>query len=350
MQLKYITGWDIGGAHTKVAIASNSNSISNLAQYVCPLWKGIDELSLVFKAIRNSYPIEKSIHCITMTGELVDSFDSRMDGVVKIIDLLVDELQGDNIFIFAGEKGLIKPDIAKEYYRSVASANWLASAKYISTKISDALFIDIGSTTCDIITIKDHLAIYEGYSDSERLAAQELVYCGVVRTPLFALCKSAPVQEIFIPIINEYFSNTADVYRLTHELPDYADSGSTQDGRDKDEQCSAARLARMFGYDYDSKALNLWRNIAKYIREQQIQMIINACRKQLIKTSLDLSTPIVGAGVGRFLIKDIASRLNRNYIDFGDLVQSSQVQHGYNVADCAPAVSVACLGFDKVSQ
>jgi len=347
MQHNYILGWDIGGAHIKLAKATNSESISEITQLGCPLWRGLDHFHDAISSVHTKFQLDDSFHCVTMTGELVDCFNSRKEGVEKIVEQVLDDFKSENIFFFAGDHGLIHPHQTSKLYHEVASANWLASAKYVATKIENALFVDIGSTTCDVITIQDHKVAFDGYSDSERLYTQELVYCGVVRTPIFAICKSAPVKGKFIPVINEYFSNFADVYRLTQELPSYADLSETLDGRSKDELCSAARVARMFGYDYDNEEISIWKDVAKYIREQQIQMIINACRKLLATKSLSLDTPLVGAGIGRFLVKELALRLNREYIEFGSFVHHKENASNYSVADCAPAVSVACLGFQE---
>ena len=155
------------------------------------------------------------------------------------------------------------------------------------------------------------------------------------------------MHDKFIPVINEYFSATADIYRLTEELPKHADLGETADGRNKDELGSAVRLARIFGHDANEHDLCMWRQVAEYVREQQLQMIIKACRKQLSKPVQPLSVPIIGAGVGRFLVKEVANRLNRQYIDFETLIEFKNSQHEITVGDCAPAASVACLGYQR---
>lgn len=348
VQHNSVMGWDIGGAHVKVALAIAADSIAQIAQLPCSLWLGLEQLKIAIAKLKKDFDFSHSAHAITMTGELVDHFGTRKEGVLNLVKEMECVLQGAEIHYFAGEKGLVSADNAMAMYKEVASANWLASASYIATQLSDALFIDVGSTTSDVVTIQGHTVKFDGYTDAERLYAQELVYCGVVRTPIFALCKSAPIKDKFIPIINEYFASTADVYRLTKELPEHADMGDTLDGCDKDVQGSAIRLARMFGDDAVLEDLSIWQHVAEYVREQQLQMIINACRKKLLKTLQTLNTPIVGAGVGRFLVKDIAQRLNRSYIDFEQLVQYENSKAAISVGDCAPAASVACLGYQRI--
>ena len=187
-----------------------------------------------------------------------------------------------NIKYFAGDDGFVNAEKATGHYIKIASANWLASATYAARNIQNALFIDIGSTTTDIVEVRDHEVANNGYTDEQRLIEKELVYCGVVRTPVFAIIKAAQVKGQSIPIINEYFANTADVYRLTRELPTYVDLGETLDGRNKDVASSATRLARMFANDAKQDERDTWHEVASQVRNAQVQMIKDACRHQFI--------------------------------------------------------------------
>lgn len=341
MQPKVI-GWDIGGAHVKVAF-SHEQTISEVQQLACSLWKGIHELSYCIETIQKHVDFQQYHHAVTMTGELVDHFHNREQGVLAIIEEVSKILTSPKVHYYAGYDGFLSTKIAMSEHNKIASANWLASANYAASKIKDALFVDIGSTTTDIVNIHDYKANYLGYTDAERLVAKELVYCGVVRTPVFAICKSAQVNGQQIPVINEYFANSADVYRLTNELASYADLSDTLDGRDKSIANSAARLARMFANDAKRDELNVWRMVAKQIRDVQLQTIKDACRYQCMKKNVSLEMPIIGAGIGRFLVKDIAQHLGREYIDFETLFDIEVLGSGFGVGDCAPAASVACL-------
>lgn len=341
-----IIGWDIGGAHVKIAIIKGQ-SVTQVHQFDCPLWKGMDALSACINQVKNIVDMHTYSHAITMTGELVDHFEDREQGVHAIISEMSNCLGTSNVKFYAGNQGFVDSDRAVTEHKNIASANWLASAYYTASKIENAYFIDIGSTTTDIIGIRGQKVSYSGYSDEQRLIAKELVYCGVVRTPIFALCNSAQVNDKTIPVINEYFANTADVYRLTGELAAYADQSDTLDGRSKDEISSAKRIARMFANDFRKEELDVWKKVAKQIRTLQVQMIKDACRHQFMKKNVSLAIPIVGAGVGRFLIKDLAQQLGRKYIDFEELFAPSSIGSSINsdfgIADCAPAASVACL-------
>jgi len=274
-------------------------------------------------------------------------FDNRQQGVFAIIQEMSSKLSPGDTKYYAGGSSFLDAKGAHDKFEIVASANWMASAHYTSKKIKDALFIDIGSTTTDIVPIQNHKVVHDGYSDAQRLVAKELVYCGVVRTPVFALCNQAQVKGQQIPIVNEYFSNMADIYRMTGELAEHADVSETLDGRPKDRIGSMKRLARMFAHDAIESEYESWLTVAKHIRTLQMQHIKDACRHQLMKKAIQLDTPIIGAGVGRFLAKDLAKELGREYIDIESIFNTDLKYSGFTVSDCAPAAALACLYIPK---
>ena len=141
----------------------------------------------------------------------------------------------------------------------------------------------------------------------------------------------------------EYFATMADVYRVTGELNEAHDQTETADGAEKTVAASARRLSRMIGCDFYPDELPRWQQFAENIRAQQIQQIQRGCEAQLSRHSLAQNSPLIGAGVGRFLVKQIALNLGYPYLDFSDLFPESSAQSGMSTADCAPAVSVACL-------
>ena len=115
----------------------------------------------------------------------------------------------------------------------------------------DALFIDIGSTTTDLIPVVAGRVAAVGYSDAERLAAGELIYTGMTRSFVMSLASRAPFRGAWTPLMNEYFASSADVHRILGDLPDGADKMATADGREKTVEASRARLARMIGREAD---------------------------------------------------------------------------------------------------
>lgn len=335
-----ILGWDVGGAHLKVALLAG-DTIIHVMQQPCPLWKGIAELEKSIAALLATLPYLPQRHAVTMTGELVDCFKSRQEGVDAIIGCLQQLLPNQDLMIFAGHRGFLSPaDIVADDYIRIASANWLASASLAGDHVSNGLFVDIGSTTTDIVRLRNNELQLQGYTDYQRLVSDELVYTGVVRTPVIAICQRALFKQQMMGLMAEFFATSADVYRLTNELhPDY-DQADTADGADKSLESSALRLSRLTGCEFASADLALWIEFASYIRKQQIQLIETACQRQLNGLNHEVPCTLVAAGVGRFLLKEIARNLNMHYLDFADLLKSAS-NSVLNVSDCAPAAAVA---------
>ena len=74
-------------------------------------------------------------------------------------------------------------------WSAIASANWRASAGWAARRMPAGMLVDIGSTTTDLIAFRAGRVASDSRTDADRLATGELVYHGVVRTPLCALAR-----------------------------------------------------------------------------------------------------------------------------------------------------------------
>ena len=157
--------------------------------------------------------------------------------------------------------------------RRYCSANWHASAALLAFQLRDALFIDIGSTTADLIPIVAGRVAAVGYSDAERLASGELVYTGITRSFVMSLASRAPFRGVWTPLMNEYFASSADVHRILEDLLDGADKMPTADGREKTVDASRARLAPMIGREAHEGTDSEWIGLAAWFAEEQIRQI-----------------------------------------------------------------------------
>lgn len=350
-----VFGWDVGGAHVKVSMTDASGAVLlDVAQWACPLWQGLDHLAHAIERVFARWPAaqrDDARHAVTMTGEMVDLFADREEGVRAIVGALLQRL-GPALRFYAGDAGWLDPNACVRAWRSVASANWHASAHWVATRVPNALFVDIGSTTTDIVAIVDGRVATRAASDAERLASGELVYHGVVRTPLCALAQRIEFGGSRVNVMNEWFATTADVYRLTRELAPHYDQHPSADHGPKTLDASRARIARMIGRDARDASAQAWDAFALCWRERQVRAIgENLARVTAAHRELD-DAPIVGAGCGRFLAAGLAanapaSKGARRYIDFGALAGAASDKHADETADwaatCAPSVAVARL-------
>ena len=342
--LDVIIGWDIGGAHLKVAMMDSSGKILAVIQQSCLLWKGLNELGVAIDAVMESIPEQPILHAVTMTGELVDVFPCRQQGVSAIVDYIAHRFGQESITLFAGNKGFIAPEqLSQDTANDIASANWLASATVVAKTIKTGLFVDIGSTTTDIIVCRDATVQMRGTTDFERLTVEEMVYTGIIRTPVMSISPEVDFNGHRVGVMAEYFATMADVYRLTGELNESHDQMAAADNGEKTEACSGKRLARMIGCDYQASEHEQWRQLAKNIRSMQLSRLQKACERQLSRGLIDSKACLVGAGIGRVLVKELANRLDYPYIDFEDLFNSSAIDSEMSIADCAPAVAVSDL-------
>jgi len=340
---KTILGWDVGGAHLKAALVDAEGVAIQVIQVACPLWRGIDRLETAIDHIFNQLKQKPSGHAVTMTGELADIFPDRHAGVIKIAECMQQRLS-ENVGFYAGPEGFVDLASVKASTHLIASANWHASASFIAKEIEEGIFIDIGSTTADIILLSNHTPQHRGFADAERMQYEELVYTGVIRTPLMAVATQIPFAGEWRKLAAEHFATTADIYRLTSDLNEAEDMAETADGTGKTPNESARRLARMIGQDIHDASMEAWINLAQAFRQAQIDSLKKAALRSLSRNLLPVKSPVIGAGAGSFLVRELARQLNRPYIEGSSLVKakSSDEQHWATV--CLPAYAVAVLG------
>ncbi|WP_460890933.1 hydantoinase/oxoprolinase family protein, partial [Ramlibacter alkalitolerans] len=290
-------GWDIGGAHVKACLLQGG-TLRDIAQWPCPLWQGMEHLAAALGQARSRWSgaWEAGVaHAATMTGEMVDLFEDRAEGVARIAGQLA-EVLGPSLRLFDAGGGWRRPGEAGPGWRSIASANWQATARVLAARCGDGVLIDIGSTTTDLIPLRGGRVAAQGASDAERLATGELVYQGVVRTPLCALAPRVPWGGGGVNVMNEFFATTADVYRLTGELAASHDQAGTADGRGKDAQSTRQRLARMVGRDAADASAAEWLALARWWKEAQLREIGTQLARVAADARLPADAPVVGAG------------------------------------------------------
>ncbi len=331
---KATIGLDVGGAHLKVARVEDSRLIA-VGQIACPLWRGLDHLDV---ALRDAEAIISGgeTFAITMTAELTEIFESREAGVLALVQRLQERLHG-TLRIYMGLKGFASPQSACGDPLSIASANFLATAALVARRRSGALLIDMGSTTTDIIACDRRL----GLTDAARLQTGELVYTGLTRTPVPSVATRAPLAGQWQGLARDAFATMADVRRVLGTLPEDVDHHATTDGRGKSQEESLARFARGFGRDVEIRHLATWQVSAAYVAERQLRSIHDGALQVLSRPGTDVEC-VVTAGVGAETVAQIAVRLGRRSISFGDLIEAPQDQRLW-ATRCAPAVAVALL-------
>lgn len=341
-----VIGWDIGGAHVKAVMLDSQGQILRVSQQACALWKGLSLLEAAIQHVLHDWRIEleRCDHAVTMTGELVDLFDNRLQGVRSIAQTVNAHLPHAGFYMASAAQGAQFTTKVEGNEPHIASMNWHASAQCLATMQEDSplLVVDIGSTTSDITVCDQQQVQPAGWTDAERMASQSLFYTGVVRTPLMALGPTIQWQGKIRHIAAEYFATTADVYRVLGELsPDY-DMADTADGQGRSVVDSMRRLARMVGHDFADADESTWQSLAEVFKEKQLEVLMRAINMTLNQASTQ-PVSLLGLGAGSFLAEALARRLQMPYQAVSGLLPAAHAQLKIDAEVCFPAYAVARL-------
>ncbi|PPA79646.1 MAG: Hydantoinase/oxoprolinase [ANME-2 cluster archaeon HR1] len=316
---KTVIGIDIGGANTKVA--SIDKSIAQL--HYIPLWKdtGLPE---ALQDIASKLNPDKV--AIVMTGELADCFSNKEEGIrfiMKSVDAAFpDALYLNNNGQFIDNNGDIK---------SLAAANWMASA-LIAGKDKDCIFADVGSTTTDLIPVKDGYPL-AGKTDFQRLGRHELIYSGILRTNIATILDRIDLYGTRYRVSSEFFAQTADVYLLLERIMSEDYTCDTADNEAKNKEDAARRLARVVCADTSEIDYVTITEIAQKVYKHQRNELSKALKFLSLKHGID---HIVGAGLGEFLVQDAAQHTGLTCTIISEI-------YGTDISKVFPAYAVACL-------
>lgn len=335
-----VTGWDVGGAHLKASLIEDG-VVREVVQLPSLIWTDLGDAEKALQQAKATFG-GSPIHAVTMTGELAEYFGSRVEGVKRLSGLIADAFPNEEVRIFAGRSGFVSPDSAADHSDDIASANWYATAAVVARTRQEAILVDIGSSTCDIIPVFGGEVSAAGYSDAERLQTGELIYSAAVRTPVMAVVDEVPFEGSWQGLMAERFAVMADVYRILGTLPEDADLFPAVDGREKDVPGSRARLARNLGRDALDHADWQWDAVARFMADVQTDRFSKNVSRSLSRFAFSADAPIVGAGAGRFIAEEIARRMQRPFVDFSSLVKSDMALKK-KISTCAPAVAVGLL-------
>ena len=332
-----IAGFDIGGANTDLAVIDFEDSeIKNIEvdfAYL-PMWSNNDDLShVLIELIEKICPVSQiDAVGISMTAELVDAYDTKKEGVLDVVEKC--EQTFDCPLAYVGIDGMLSKEEIEKTPLKAAAANWIATAQ-IATLISDnCIFIDTGSTTTDIIPIKDGSECAVGKSDFDRSATGELVYTGTLRTNLASFLDKVELNGKQYRVASELFAQTADVYMVLDLITEEDYICDTFDGEGKSKIDCARRIARVVCADLEMLSMEDIVEMSKVIHQKQIEQIADGLKQVVETQKLDL---IVTTGLGKDILdKPAAELLGLEVKSMGDILTDDE-------CTVAPAVGTAVM-------
>jgi len=319
-----ILGLDIGGANTK---AASSDGLFAESVYL-PLWKHapLDDVLERFAARR------PQAVAVVITGELADCFSSKREGITSLTAAAARAFSCP--VYFWGASGFTWTDPLE-----LAAANWSASAALLAREVGDCLFVDMGSTTTDLIPVRGGRA-QAAKTDFLRLAGGDLVYMGLLRTRLDALLPAARIKGQNVPLAPEFFAIMADARLGLCQISKERYACETPDGAGKDREAALRRLARSVCADLEEIGEAAALAIAEQACERQKSILAAAMEKQAEKHGL---TVVMAAGIGEELITVAAAFLGL------ECVRLSQ-KYGAAISDVFPAYAVARLAETQLAE
>jgi probable H4MPT-linked C1 transfer pathway protein len=332
-------GWDVGGAFVKAAVveAGEDGRRVSTASRPFEIWRDRDALPDVLRTLAARLPLPESV-AVTMTAELSDVFRSKREGVRFVLDA-VEAVSPVPVRVFTTAGGFVDSATARARPLDAAASNWVATAVLVGRFVSDALLVDIGSTTTDVIPVTGGRVAALGRTDSERLLAGELVYTGALRTNVAAIVRRVPLRGGECPVASELFAVSGDVHVLLGALGPEDYTCPTPDGRPPTAEFAGERLARVVCADGDMLDAREVRAIAAAVAEAQVAEIAAALGR--VAGRLARPAPVIATGLGSFLARRAAERVGLPVKDLADVLD-------VDVGTVAPAVAVAWLALDGV--
>ena len=323
---------DIGGANLKMADGKGF-----AINYAFAPWKDSQQLARALRTLLAEAPPSDHL-AVTMTGELADCFENKEEGVRFIVEAIQAAADNRHTRVFLRNGTLVAPQVASMRPEDAAASNWRALGEFAAryAPSGGGLVLDIGSTTVDVLPVRDGRLCNAAADDTSRLMAHELVYTGVERTPLCALLKDAPYRGGRCPVAAELFATTLDAYVLTNEVSESTTRFHTADGRGATKANARTRIGRMIGAPSDFNHRDAVA-IAQAAVDAQVELVAEAIRAVLERIPEDLSRVVV-SGHGDYLALKVLKLLG---LRCEVLLLSSVI--GRLAARCAPAHALAML-------
>jgi probable H4MPT-linked C1 transfer pathway protein len=287
-------GIDIGGANLKVSDGREHRII------YFPMWKRARELKTKLRELSMEFGADRA--GVVITAELADVFKSKREGIQYIAEIC-SEVFADVFFLDV--EGRLSKEIDDPL--KFCASNWMASVSFLVNEgFKDFLFVDIGSTTTDLIPVKEKPTA--GKTDFERLKRGELLYMGVLRTPVFYVLKRFEGADL----CPEYFAITADVFRVTGDIGEDDYNCETPDSAGKSVEECMRRLSRTVCCDLEE----LGEKKAKLLAFRAKDAMIRILRREIVTrlSEWDLET-VLACGIGEFLVERACEciRLSEKY-------------------------------------
>jgi probable H4MPT-linked C1 transfer pathway protein len=334
-----VVGWDIGGVNTKAALVADGR-IAAAQGRAFELQRAPESLAGVLQELaaavtsRVGASVNGVRHAVTMTAELSQMFRSKREGVHFVLEAVARAFPSGDVRVYAVDGRFLEPGQARDAPLAVAASNWAATARAVAAHHPDAILIDTGTTTTDVIAIVGGQVAAVGWTDPDRLASGELVYTGALRTPTEAIASHIWVKGRKYGVSAETFALSGDVHVWRKVLSSADYTVPAPDGRGTDRHSAGERLRRVICGDPELVDDAGVTEIAEALARAQVARIAESIIR-VRASRVELRKAVV-AGLGAFLGAAAARTVGLEVDYLSDTF-------GTDAAQYAPAAAVALL-------
>ena len=329
-----IVGIDIGGANLKYADTAGRSYSRPFA-----MWKRWEELSVALQADLGGHFPDAQALAVTITGELADCFIDRMQGISHISEhanSAARELRIPELKFYCVDGQFVSFPEVQEHAEQIAAANWHALGSFVGKTLAPfGTIVDVGSTTTDLVPLRDGRVATEAKTDFDRLCEGSLVYVGCRRTPVCSLVSQLRYEDRVVPVMKELFATIDDARLVLEYQEERADDQDTADGAPRTRAMARNRLARMVGLDHHI--------VGNTGAQEMAEQIWRAARESIHRSAnrlVDREFPVVVCGHGDDLVP-LAE--GTTMIRLADRI-------GESASRCAPSYAVAHLSREVFQQ
>jgi hypothetical protein len=300
-----VIGLDVGGANTKAAVVHDGGRVRTISEPF-EVWRHPEALADAIASVVDRLGIDRAPVALTTTAELVDVFASKREGVLHVLEAAQQALSGRRLRVMTTAGDLVGLAEARAAPLECAAANWVATALLVARWLPDAILLDCGGTTTDVIPIAAGVLAARGRTDVDRLLAGELVYTGALRTNVAAVLSHVPIGGEPCPVSSELFAISADAHLLRGNLIWEQCTCTFPDGRGTTLAEVRSRLARVVCADPEQLSAGDLEAIAAAVEEAQVASIADALGR--VAGRMPAGTEVIAVGVGAFLARAAAAR------------------------------------------
>jgi hypothetical protein len=280
-----------------------------------------------------------------MTAELSDTYQTKREGVLQILDSVKKSFPNMPIHVLNNDAELEMIAQAKLAPLEVAAANWSATGWLVAQLIPDCVVVDVGSTSASIIPVSNGKVAAKGKTDLDKLMCGELVYTGSLRTNVAAIVQSISVKGGVAGVASELFALSADVHLILGNIAETQYTCETADGRGKTVHEALARLARVVCADTEMLTSEEIVGMAKYIYERQVAQVAKGLAEvySYVKAQTKKDVPVVVTGLGKdFIARKVAEKIG------AELIIDLRTLTSTDVSMATPAFAVALMTASKI--